>query len=348
MAGLLSLNGEDCNATLGYSMTSHAGDWDSGETTRFAWSTATPLVAFRVGANPNGGLAGNAQSFVSVDAPNVQLTVMKNSEQPGRGWVVRLIETQGKATGFTLDASALQVERAHECDLVENDLRPLEVSAGKVRVSIRPYGFATVRLERGAAPGEVSGLIAKRAGDDTVALAWTPVAGASGYNIYRSDDPDAPPATNDLVARTRSASFTDRGLHIKTPYFYRVAAVSGSNLQGALSVRADAIPDGPNVTPPAPVSELGVVRRATDRLMVFWRLNTEPDVARYRVYRGGTPDFAPGEPVVTIEPARYFLQLYVDQGLSPGKTYYYKVFAEDWAGNRQKVSPVASAATPAY
>ena len=71
-------------------------------------------------------------------------------------------------------------------------------------------------------------------GDDAVSLSWSPVArAAAGYNIYRSDDPAAPPAAHYLVARTTSTSFTDRGLHIKTPYFYRVAAVSPGNLQGS-------------------------------------------------------------------------------------------------------------------
>jgi alpha-mannosidase len=348
MAGLLTLNGDDCNATLGYSMTSHNGDWDSGATTRFAWSAATPMIVFPVATNHHGALSGASRGFLSADASNVQLTVMKNTEQPGRGWVVRFVETQGKATEFTLDAAALHVERAHECDLVENDLQALKVNVGKVRVSIRAFGMATVKLERGSAPGEVSGLAAKSMGDEAVALTWNATTGAAAYNVYRSDDPDAPPTAQDLIGRITSTSFTDHGLHIKTSYFYRVAAVSESNLQGPVSARVDAIPDGPNVTTPVPVSELGVIRRATDRLMVYWRSNSEPDVARYRVYRGETPDFSLKEPVVTIEPAPYFLQLFLDQGLQPGKTYYYKVLAEDWAGNRQKISPVASATTPAY
>lgn len=349
MAGLLTLNGDDCNATFGYSMTSHDGDWDSGETTRFAWTTATPLIAIPLPANSNGRLNGNSRSLLSVDAPNVQLTVLKNSEQPGRGWVARFVETQGKASEFTLDASALHVDQAQECDLVENDQHALSVEDGKVRVSIRPFGFTTVRLQRGSAPGAISLPSTKVAGDAAITLTWKAASDhAAAYDIYRSDDPDAPPASHYLIGRTTSTSFTDRALHTKTHYYYRVAAVSTANLEGAISQRVEAIPDGSNVTPPAPVSEFGVIRRDKNRLMVYWRSNTEPDVARYRLYRGESPDFKTVEPLATIEPARYFLQLFVDQGLQPGKTYYYKVFAEDWAGNRQTVSPVASGATPAY
>ena len=84
--------------------------------------------------------------------------------------------------------------------------------------------------------------------------------------------------------------------------------------------------------------------------MVYWRSNTDPDIARYRVFRGLTADFKiqGSEPVATLDPERYFLQMFVDRQLQPGTTYFYQVLAEDWAGNRQTVSPVAAATTPAY
>ena len=92
----------------------------------------------------------------------MQLTVLKNSEQPGRGWIARLVETQGKPTEFTLDAAALTIDQAHECDLVENDQQALPVAGGKVRVSIRPFGFATIRLAAWlAARQRVTGVSAK-------------------------------------------------------------------------------------------------------------------------------------------------------------------------------------------
>jgi len=103
-----------------------------------------------------------------------------------------------------------------------------------------------------------------------------------------------------------------------------------------------------NKSAPAPVHELGVVRRSPDTLIVYWRKNPEPDVAFYRVFRGETPDFSTAgqEPLAILEANEYFLQVYRDTGLKPGKTYYYRIQSVDWSDNLQKDSPLASATTP--
>ncbi len=159
MAGLLTLNPDDCNATLRYSFTSHAGDWTTGAATKLGWSVASPLEARVVPAGQKGSLAGDQVSFLSVDAPNVQLVTLKNSEQPGRGWIVRLVETEGKATHAVLKLPELGITRAVECNLVEDDQRPLPVEDGSVRVEMGPYSFATVRVLAGVdAPSAVAGV----------------------------------------------------------------------------------------------------------------------------------------------------------------------------------------------
>jgi hypothetical protein len=81
---------------------------------------------------------------------------------------------------------------------------------------------------------------------------------------------------------------------------------------------------------------------------VYWRKNPESDVARYRIFRGETPDFSleGREPVALHEADKYFLQIFRDTGLEPGRTYYYRVQPVDWAANVQPDSPLASATTP--
>jgi len=348
MSGLLTLSPNDANTTIGYSITSHDGDWNSGEVTRFGWETATPLESVPLERNTTARWKASTQGFLSVSAPNVQLTVLKPSEQPGRGYVLRFAETDGKPIAFDVDLSKLGAQRAFLCDLVENDLSEVAVTGGKVRLRIRPHGFLTVRFETTAAKAATAPVVnAKAERDDAIRLNWDgPHKGT--WNVYRSVDPQDPAVADTLVARVTTPTYLDEGLHHKTRYYYRVAAVALSNQQGDLSTRVDAETNGPNTAAPAVVQEFGVVRRAVDRLMVYWRTNTEPDLARYYLYRGEQPNFAieGQEPVAVLAPIRRFLQMYQDSGLEAGKTYYYKVFAEDWAGNLQSVSPVASATTP--
>ena len=350
MAGLLTLSADDCNATLRYSFVSHNGDWNSGEATSLGWSIAAPLEARMLPAGQTGSLPKDRASFVSVSAPNVQMVTLKQSEQPGRGWVVRLVETEGRATSVRVHLPHLPVSGAARCDLVENDQEPLEVRDRSVRLSIGAYAFVTVRLfEAGPAPGRVEGLRAQAVSDNKVRLRWKPVSGAF-YNIYRSEDPDAPPTAYSLAGRAGGPEFTDDWLKIDTEYHYYVAAVTPANNQGPVSPRVTVRTARANSSPPGPVEEVGVVRRAKDRLTVYWRKSADPDVARFLVYRGERPDFPidSARPVRTIRPSGFFLETFMDTGLTPGKTYYYRVLPEDWAGHRQPRSAVAHATTPAH
>jgi hypothetical protein len=342
----LTLGPDDCNATIGYSINSHEGDWNNGEAAKFGWEVASPLEAIPLPQHQNGPWHEAAKSFLSVDAPNVELTVLKASEQPGRGFVARFAETSGKATEFTLHLAPPAMKRAFLCDIVENDQDPLTVTGESVKVKVRPFGFATVRFETSEAPTQALTLQASGVDDNSIRLTWTGPP-AVAYNVFRSIDPQDPPTAQTLVARATGSTFTDRGLHHKTHYFYQVAPITAGNLQGATGA-ADAEPEGRNVTPPAEVDGLGVIRRDKNTLMVYWATNTEPDLARYQLYRGTTPEFsiAGRKPLAAIEPARYFLQLYIDAGLQPGHEYFYKVVAEDFSGNRQTKSPTASAVTP--
>lgn len=349
MSGLFTLSPADMNNRFRYSFTSHAGDWDAGATTRFGWSIASPLTVRAIPAGQSGALPAGTASFLSVNAPNVQLTVLKASEQPGRGWIVRLVETEGRATDAVLDASAFPINAATQCDLVENDREPLAVADGRVALTLRPFSFATVRLfDRSPAPVEVASLRAEALSDSSVGLSWAAVPGADAYNVYRSVDPAAPPSAHTWVGRATGAGYTDRGLFLDTTYHYRVAAIGAGNQQGKVSAPVVVSTATTNTTPPAPLVDFDIVRETSDRLMICWNRSPAPDIARYFVYRGEDPDFVADEKtlVAVVEPSGYYLDHYADSGLQPGRTYYYQVHPEDWAGNRELRSKVATGSTP--
>jgi alpha-mannosidase len=349
MAGLLTLNPDECNATLGYSIRAHDGDWNSGATTDFGWSIGSPLIATVVAPHAGGKLDPKQSSFLSVDASNVQLTVLKQSEQAGHGWIARFVETEGKPATFRVDSRLLPIAKAYLSDLVENDKSPLTVSGNAVQVSIPAYGHATVRFESGVIPGKIVGLSGSSPSGRRANLTWAPVTDPSFYSVYRSADPKDPPTSYTLVGRTHRPTFADSGLDPGSTYYYRVAAVTRENLQGEVSGPVTVRTLDANTEPPAPATGLSVVRLSKNRLMIVWHKNGERDVARYRLYRGERAGFTPDAAslIYTAQPGGYFLETHIDEGLKPGHTYFYRVEAEDWAAHRQKESPVVSAITPA-
>jgi len=348
MAGLLTLDPEDLNATFSYSLTSYSGAWNSGAASNHGWDTASPLLVIPATGGSDSRWKEKQDSLLKVDKANVQLTVLKASGQAGRGLVARFIETAGLPTEFELDASALGIVSSTGTNLVEDDVGSLPVRAGKISVRIPAFGFATVRLLGDAAPSEVVNPVVGAITDSSVRISWDPVPGAEAYNIYRSDDPGSPATVYSMVGRVGGNEFTDQNLNLATNYYYRVAAVTAANREGPQSEQITALTSSANETAPSPVYEMGIVRRSHDTLIVYWRKNPEPDVARYRIYRGETEDFSISDhaPLAVVEASHYFLQIYRDQGLAPGRTYYYKVQPVDWADNVQSQATVAGSTTP--
>jgi fibronectin type 3 domain-containing protein len=348
MAGLLTLNGDDCNATFRYSLSSHSGDWDSGATTRFGWSVASPLIAVNAGANPNGPLDSRQSGFFSVDAPDVEMTVLKQSEQPGKGWIVRLVETDGKPTTLAMKSNLLPLTAAYETDLTENDTRKLNVDNGTVKANILPFGYLTLRLTNNDVPARVENLSAAAQSGEKTLLQWHSTAPENRYEVFRSDDPRDPATEYTMIGTTTVPEFHDDGLDPGTTYFYRVAAVSKQNMGGPESAPASVTTHPAPSEPPSAVKDLSVIRLSTTRLMVTWRKSVEKDAARYYVYRGDHAgfDIRGMTPLAILEKSGYSLETFIDQGLVPGKQYFYEVFPENWAGLRQEKSTVAMAMTP--
>lgn len=348
MAGLLTLNGDDCNAVLRYSLRAHAGDWNSGATSQFGWSVASPLLAITAGPNPNGVLDTRESSFISVDAPNVQMTVLKQSERPGNGWIVRLVETEGKSTEVAVRSDLLPLTDAYECDLAENDIRKVQVSAKMVKARILPFGYLTLRLANSNPAAQVENLnVIAQSGEKTV-VRWNSAGTESRYEVFRSEDPREPATEYTLVGTTNTPEFHDSGLDPGTKYFYQVAAVTRNNTSGPPSAQVAVTTHAAATEPPALVKDLSVIRMSATRLTVCWRKSPEKDTARYYLYRSDQPEFNPKgmSPLAVLAKSGYFLETYMDTGLQPGHRYFYKVLPENWSGERQPESTTASALTP--
>lgn len=90
-------------------------------------------------------------------------------------------------------------------------------------------------------PAAPTGLTAS-AGNATVDLAWTGVAGAAGYNVYRSP---VSAGGYELVGGTAGTSFTDSTVENGTRYHYVVRALDPSGNEGPSSNEAVATPSYP-------------------------------------------------------------------------------------------------------
>ncbi|MHC4563345.1 MAG: glycoside hydrolase family 38 N-terminal domain-containing protein [Planctomycetota bacterium] len=130
-----------------YSLTTHDGDWTTGEPRDFGWARANPLMASVLNRHSE-GQRPVTDSFCQIDASNAVLTSLKHAED-GDGLVLRLVETEGKATDATVQLPFVTISEALATDLVERNGQALTCDAHSVTVPVKAFGIATVRLRVG-------------------------------------------------------------------------------------------------------------------------------------------------------------------------------------------------------
>jgi hypothetical protein len=184
-----------------------------------------------------------------------------------------------------------------------------------------------------------------------------PLPAISEYRVYRGeiDAASADAAANDLskakwksplalLGSAHTEIYRDTAFDFGKTYLYSVRAViptEGSAVESSDSVPAIVTPR--DVFPPAvPQGLVAAVivgsPTNTPEVELSWSINTESDLAGYRVYRSEQQDTA-GELVTTdllLSP------VYRDTSVQPGHTYWYSVTAVDRYGNESAHSaPVA-------
>jgi len=347
LAGLYWHHPDRPQATLHYTLTSHAGSWPSGGAAGYGWERARPLCASVLSGKQGGPLPAE-QSFVSLDAPNIQLVVLKPSEQAGRGFVLRLVETEGRPqTRVHVRLPLWSLARAMQCDVVENDGEPisLDADARGFHVSVGCYGLVTVRLvPQDDTPPRVNDLRADAVSDKAIRLRWQPATGATSYQVYRLPAAGERPVLDHLVAETCDTEYLDDWLDLDMPYSYRVVAIGPGNLAAQPSEEVTARTKVDDASPPAPVRDLAAIERSCRRIILTWQSSRESDVAGYEIYRGTQPDFpldAEHRIHAKDEPDPYARQWFFDTDVEPGTTYFYRVLAVDRGKRRSPSSPVA-------
>jgi alpha-mannosidase len=123
-----------------YSLLPHTGDWRNSVAAN-AYDVNDPLI---VRAVSNAG--GNVSDYqlVSVDKPNVIIETIKQAED-GNGVIVRLYENERNRGSFTL-TTGFNLKAAYICNLLEEDEETLSVQDNSVKLNMRPYMIASIRL----------------------------------------------------------------------------------------------------------------------------------------------------------------------------------------------------------
>jgi cellulose 1,4-beta-cellobiosidase len=176
--------------------------------------------------------------------------------------------------------------------------------------------------------------------DGEVWLSWPAVVDDAdaepAYVVYRADG-DAAAVSVDTTYRT---SFQDVGLDYETEYTYYVTARDAAGNLSTPSMRVSGQPFN-NLAPLAPTGlrafahNLALFAQLTVDIALDWDANVEADLSAYRVYRGTEPGFPIGAGAQRTEtPSPRF----VDEDVTVGTSYFYKVTAVDRGGKESPVS----------
>ena len=176
--------------------------------------------------------------------------------------------------------------------------------------------------------------------EKAIVLSWTgPAPKASAYRVYRSSTGKA--ASFVLLAETARTQYSDPDFEFGRTYFYKVTAIVREGSTVAASEDSQVVEIIPrDIFPPAPPQGLTAVY-TSDAVELIWHASTAPDLGGYNVYRqeqGAAETKLNSEPLET--------PIFRDSSVRAGKSYHYRVTAQDLAGNESASSSEAPAETP--
>jgi len=164
-------------------------------------------------------------------------------------------------------------------------------------------------------------------GDTSISLSWSPVASATGFNVYR----DGAKASSSPVSAT---SFTDTSLSRGTTYRYTVTAIDSAGVEGAASGQLNVTTTGtPVVLVP---TDLKIDSVSASSVALSW---TAPaGVAGFDVFRGTSS----GGPYSKANASLITDASFTDMGLIANTTYFYVVKSVDNTGMSAPSSEISA------
>jgi alpha-mannosidase len=135
-----------------YRLTPHQGDFNEAQAHRLgldaAYGQLVPIwqhLGELAAAPPLWPGAGSLLQLPGQNSP--VLTLHVKPAKDSTGLVVRLLNASDEAQPAEIGSGLLHIVAAHQCDLLEKPLQPLEVQNGIVSLSLPPRGLVTVQLQ---------------------------------------------------------------------------------------------------------------------------------------------------------------------------------------------------------
>lgn len=295
------------------------------------------------------GGGGSNSSVTPQIAPPSQ--VVSLSVQPGDA--VNTIEWPAvvTATSYDLywsDTTPVTKEAAH---VIRNAVSPYlhtGLQNGKTIyyavVAVGDGGESELSSEIGAMPvapiPEPPTVLNAVPGDTMTTLDWSPVAGATSYDLYWSLSPDPTPGASgvtqipDIVA----TSYTHTGLTNGSTYYYVVTSVNTGG-ESAASASASATP-----LPPAPGAPANMTATSGDTaVQLAWSASS--DATSYNLYWSATPGVTIGGAGVN-QVTGITSTSYSATGLTNGTTYYFAVTSVGPGGESALSNEIAGRPLP--
>jgi alpha-mannosidase len=125
-----------------YSLYPHTGTWQAANVVREAYALNVPLQASPF--QPNNGNMPLTSSFLRVEGDHVVAETVKTADDED-GLIVRLYEAHNQRGLIALHTHQPIVSAA-ETDLLEREIRAVQVADGVAKFEIRPFEVKTIRL----------------------------------------------------------------------------------------------------------------------------------------------------------------------------------------------------------
>ncbi|MBW8780689.1 MAG: alginate lyase family protein [Verrucomicrobia bacterium] len=234
----------------------------------------------------------------------------------------------GTNTGMTLTPSSLGLTTQNYIGKSQFSADPyLNGAVDEFQIYGRALSAAEISALAAASLIAPSNVVATP-GQTQIALSWSTVSGATGYNVKRGYVSGGPYT---ILGSVSGTTYTDTSLAVGSPYYYVVSTLNGI-VESVNSAEAGA------TTMPPPPAPSGLAATGGDaQVALTW--TASPGAASYQVKRSTTAN-GPYALVASGVTATS----YTDTGLTNGTTYYYVASAVNLGG--ESANSVQASATP--